>query len=222
VAFRISPLLLLVPLAGAVAFALYKGSSPDAPEPTPTSTPTMTPSEPSPHADLPPSHPPIPSDTPDLPSAPPASEAAIEWKVPDGWQTAPNPSSMRIATYKAPKVGKDAEDAEMSVTRVGGGIEPNIQRWIGQFEGASKDKRTSKTVHGLKVTIVEVGGTYSGGMMMPGAAAAAGPKTGWALLAAIVDVGDTPYFFKMTGPSATVQAARPKFDALVESITPKK
>ena len=41
-----------------------------------------------------------------------------------------------------------------------------------------------------------------------------------ALLGAIVEVGGSLWFFKMTGPAKTVAAARPEFDKLVSSFKP--
>lgn len=154
-------------------------------------------------------------------SAAPAALGDISWTVPTAWQTVASPSSMRKATYKITKAAGDPEDAEMSVTQVGGGVDANVQRWAGQFQD-SKDapKRTQRTVGAIKVTVVEMHGTFSGSGM-PGAPAA-GPKKGYGLLGAIVESTDPPYFFKMTGPDKTVTAARADFDKLVGSFAAKK
>lgn len=48
--------------------------------------------------------------------------------------------------------------------------------------------------------------------------AATGAHAGWALLGAIVEAPEQPYFFKLTGPAATVHAARPAFEALLDTI----
>ena len=124
---------------------------------------------------------------------------------------------MRIATYKIPVAGKDTEEAELSISRAGGSTEANLQRWVGQFEEAGKDTRETRTVRGMKVTTVEVGGTYLGGMM----GGAAAKKPGWSLLGAIVETQGSSYFFKMTGPTATVKNARKAFDGMLDSIAPK-
>ncbi len=147
--------------------------------------------------------------------APNKEEDAVSWKVPEKWRTIANPSTMRIATYRISGVSA-ADEAEMSVARAGGSIDDNIERWVGQFEDSPKETRTVKKVHGVKVTIVEIAGTYQTGGM--GGAPASHP--GWSLLAAIVETAGSPYFFKLTGPAATTRAARPAFDALVDSITP--
>lgn len=177
--------------------------------------------------ELPPGHPPIDDTTgqqqPGAPTTggdvPGADSPALEWKAPARWQLVPNASTMRIATYRVPHAPGDTTDAEMSITRAGGSPDANAQRWIGQFadDGTKSSKRTSRKVGMLDVTIVEVQGTYAGGMGKEGSS-----QTGWALLGAIVPVGDTPYFFKLTGPAKSVLAARSDFDALVGSLSPKQ
>ena len=139
--------------------------------------------------------------------------AAIEWTVPTTWRTLPNPSSMRLATYAVPRAAGDPADADVSVTRAGGDTASNIERWTGQFAGADPPKPSVHTVHGLEVTIVELQGVYTNGMAPGGKA-----QAGWALLAAIVKTPGMPYFFKMTGPAATVHAARAAFTTMIDGI----
>src|SRR5207302_1911498 len=57
----------------------------------------------------------------------------IAWDAPASWVSAPNPSTMRKATYKIPKAAGDAEDAELAVSSAGGGVDANIKRWEQQF-----------------------------------------------------------------------------------------
>jgi hypothetical protein len=159
-----------------------------------------------------------------LPSSPastataPAAADEVAWTAPAAWTSVPNANTMRKATYKIPKASGDAEDAELTVTAAGGGVEPNVKRWAGQF-GNAEPKTETRTVSGLKVTIVEIKGTYaSGGGMMGGATT---PKDKFMLLGAVVDGGDRQHFFKMTGPEKTVLAARKDFDSLVSSFHAK-
>ncbi len=151
-------------------------------------------------------------------SAPPQAKAPGElaWDAPPSFQTAPNTSGMRKATYMFAKVAGDDEDAEMSVMAASGGVDANVQRWSGQF-GNAPPKTEPRSVNGLKVMVVEIKGTYNGGMMRGGATA----KDKQMLLGAIVDMGDQQWFFKMTGPEKTVTAAKPDFDKLVSSLRTK-
>ncbi len=144
-------------------------------------------------------------------------ETSITWRKPDAWTVVAHPSPMRLATYKIPKADGDADDGELTVSRAGGDVQSNIGRWVSQFDGASAPKTSERTAGDLKVTVVEVEGTFKG-MAMPGAGPAA-PKEGYALLAAIVEGGGSEaHFFKLTGPKKTVDAARQSFDELVGSL----
>jgi hypothetical protein len=122
---------------------------------------------------------------------------------------------MRLATYKIPRVQGDPADPELSIVAAGGSVEANADRWVGQFdaEGQKTAKRSTRKVGALDVTIVDVQGTFSGGM-----GPAAGPSADWALLGAIVPAADTLYFFKLTGPAKSVAAARAEFDAFANHL----
>jgi hypothetical protein len=161
---------------------------------------------------LPPNHPHV-----DAMGSPPGvlpaagDPPAIAWKMPPTWQEAPNPSTMRLATYHAPG------GVEISVSRAGGDTDANIQRWIAQFDEAGRDGRVEKTVRGIHVVTVDVAGTYVGGGMSGGGAE---PRPDWALVGAVVESQSPSYFFKMTGPATAVRAARPAFERIIDSISP--
>ncbi len=150
-------------------------------------------------------------------AAPAAGPGEIAWDAPPAWQSAPNPNPMRKATYKIPKTGGDADDAELTVSSASGGVEANIKRWEMQFAQA-KAKAEPRNPNGLKVTLVEIKGTYSSGGMMGGPAT---PKKDQMLLGAIVDAGETQHFFKLVGGEKTVTAAKKDFEKLVASLHAK-
>ncbi len=143
----------------------------------------------------------------------------VVWEAPAAWTKVESKSPMRKATYKIPKAEGDAEDGELTVTQAGGSLESNIARWAGQL-AAKPDAvtRTSEEHGGLKVTVVEMKGTYTG-MAMPGSPPAE-PKPNYALLGAIAETG-IPTFFKLTGPEKTVAAAKADFSKLVASLHAK-
>jgi hypothetical protein len=173
---------------------------------------------------LPPGHPPVDplgfqgAPAPMASGAAAAPSALLEWKAPARWQSVPNASTMRIATFKVPRAAGDTEDAELSITQAGGSVDANAERWIGQFDAASQKsaKRSTRTVGGLAVAIVEAKGTLAGGGMGMGNEPSS--TTGRALLGAIVSTPGMPYFFKLTGPAASVLAARAELDALLASL----
>ena len=168
---------------------------------------------------LPPGHPPMNGAGAGALAAPPLGAASgapstLGWKIPARWQSAPNTSSMRLATYRIPHAPGDTEDGDLSITQAGGSVEANAARWVGQFDEASQKsaKRTTRKVGALEITIVEAKGASTG--MAAGASAASDR----ALLGAIVPTPGMPHFFKLTGPAKTVLAARAEFDALVASF----
>jgi hypothetical protein len=69
---------------------------------------------------------------------------------------------------------------------------------------------------GRSVLLVEVAGTYDGGMTMT--AEPSTPKPGYALLGAIVEGPDANWFFKLTGPEATIASQHDAFLSLLQSL----
>jgi hypothetical protein len=155
--------------------------------------------------------------------------AGLRFSLPSDWVRVPAPSDMRAAQFRVPKAGSDAEDAEAVLfffgVGQGGGAQENLERWYGQMtqpDGkSSKDAGvvTIKTVKGLKITALDLAGTYKG-MPAPGQPPVA--KAGYRLLAAAVEGEGGPWFFRVVGPDATVTAAKPAFDALLESVEAHK
>jgi hypothetical protein len=155
----------------------------------------------------------------------PAPGGSLTYTAPPSWHTRPASSSMRVAEFVIPHVTGDAEDAELVVYYFGSGagtVDANIERWIGQMQQpdgtATKDKakRSSRTVNGLQVTLVDASGTYVA-EMRPGATEHFN-KPGFRLRAAVVETPRGPYYLKMTGPAATIGAADAAFTAFLDSI----
>lgn len=233
---KISSVLVLATIVGAAAFAAGRASvsstSPAGSTVTETrgsfgganGTPSghggvdmesMVPDDHPGHGDMPPNHPSgATTQAPTGGGEPRTSE--LGWKPPARWQSVPNASTMRLATYRVPRAPGDDQDAEVSVTQAGGALDANIERWMGQFGEAGKTttKRTTKRFGSVDVTLVEMEGTYSGGM-----GADTSEKPGWALSAAIVDTPGLPHFFKMTGPKKTVKAAQAELEGMMATLT---
>jgi hypothetical protein len=68
----------------------------------------------------------------------------------------------------------------------------------------------------VSVQLVEVTGTYEGGMTMT--AQPFEPQPDYMLLGAIAAGPDAPWFFKFTGPETTVRAQREAFAKLLGSL----
>ncbi len=136
----------------------------------------------------------------------------LKFKTPDGWVTEKASSSMRVAQYKLPKAEGDNDDASLVLyyfgATQGGTAQANIDRWIAQMQqpdgSSSKDKAKTETttINGLKVTTVDVSGTYTA-EMAPGSGTFHN-DTNYRLRAAVIETSKGNYFVKLAGPSKTV------------------
>ena len=136
---------------------------------------------------------------------------------------------MRVAQYRLPKTegaGDESEDASLVLyyfgAGQGGSVQANVDRWIAQMEqpggGSSKDKAKTETltVNGLKVTMVDVAGTYTA-EMSPGSSTHYN-KPGFRLRAALVETPKGAYYVKLVGPEKTVSRWDQSFRDYVNSF----
>jgi hypothetical protein len=153
-----------------------------------------------------------------------AAETPNEFKVgeftfkpPAGWDWLPVSSAMRKAQLRFPSGKTEQADVVFFHFGVGdgGGVQANIDRWLGQFR-EPKDKLNAKTevatVNSRKVHFVQAEGTYLSGM--PG-----GPRTpvpGTMLLGAILESTQGSVFIKCTGPASTVKDGHEAFRKMAE------
>jgi len=136
----------------------------------------------------------------------------LHFKIPDGWVTEKPSSNMRVAQYKLPKVEGDPEDGSLVLyyfgASQGGAVQANIDRWVSQMQqpdgSASKDKAKTDnlTVNGLKVTTVDVTGTYTA-EMSPGSGDRHN-NADYRLRAAVIETPKGNYFAKLVGPAKTI------------------
>ena len=176
---------------------------------------------------LPPSHPPLTAPMPAPSVAPPPAESGmgargLTWAVPSGWTSEPPSSAMRRAQYRITGAGGPAECVVFYFgPGQGGDTRANVARWVGQFQrpdgppvGEAVTTREIK-VGDIPVTLVEVTGTYVGGM---GSGPAGAPQPNHMLLGAIAEGPDARWFFRATGPQATLEKERQGFERMIRSI----
>jgi hypothetical protein len=154
------------------------------------------------------------------------SAAGIRWTAPSGWKVeAARP--LRAATYTLPLTAGEQGVAECVVNYFGpgqgGAIDANVERWRAQMLGAdgkpAAAKVSSRVVRGVKLTVVDSSGTYTGmGGPMAGGAK---PVSGYRLLGAIAEGRGGNVFFKLTGPAKTIAAQQAGFDQMLASIQPE-
>jgi len=152
-----------------------------------------------------------------------ASAPEVGWDAPAGWTEVEPASSMRVAQYRVDGEGGAAECVVFYFgPNQGGGAMANAERWAGQFTqpdgSSSRERMKIVDIEGASVPVrlVEVTGTYDGGMTMTDQPAT--PSPGFMLLGGIVEGPDAPWFFKMTGPEAVVRAERERFVGVLRSF----
>ena len=94
----------------------------------------------------------------------------------------------------------------------------NAQRWASQFSqpdgspAVDAMKTSNEEVNGVPILRIETTGTYVNRMV------SADTFPDYMLLAAIAEGPDANWFFKLTGPEATVEDQRDDFAGLINSI----
>jgi hypothetical protein len=136
----------------------------------------------------------------------------LRYKAPDGWVKEQTTSKMRVAQYTLPKTEGDPADASLVIyyfgSTQGGAVQANIDRWVNQMQqpdgSASKDKAKTETstVNGLKVTSVDVSGTYTA-EMAPGSGSAHNDAN-YRMRAAVIETPTGNDFLKLVGPTKTM------------------
>lgn len=154
----------------------------------------------------------------------------LTYTVPNGWVVQKPSITMRVAQFGLPGV-EGKEDGEIAVFFFpggGGGLEENLQRWYGLFkqpDGSLTEthvQRRQVKIDGLPVTMVYLTGTYlkPKSPMMVGGDVEEIPEC--ALIGAVAETADGPWFFKGTGPQKTIENWRPSFEGFVKSFRTAK
>ncbi|HYO11807.1 MAG TPA: hypothetical protein VE685_01260 [Thermoanaerobaculia bacterium] len=142
----------------------------------------------------------------------------LNFDLPAGWQSEQPSSSMRMAQASIPGPGGPGQ---LTVFYFGpgggGGVEANIERWIGQMEVAAGTQPAQETfdANGYRVTVIDVKGTLLPSTMGTGPET---PQPDSRLLGAVVEGPGGPWFFKATGPEATLAAERDAFLSMLRSV----
>jgi hypothetical protein len=207
-------------------------TAPERAQAEPASAPTPAPTKTGGSQDLPPDHPPVgagnepPKSGVQSPPAGPkgmspeqfGKTGPLRWKSPDNWRAVKPASSMRLAEYHLPaeQGGEPATLTAFYFGKGGGGsIQANVDRWVGQFKKLSGEpEQKTRTVNGLKVHLVDATGTFTVGAAMGGGQA----QSDWRMRGAIVESPAGNFFFKLTGPQATVTAHESSFETFLSSF----
>ncbi len=143
--------------------------------------------------------------------------AGLRFALPSGWVAVPPASSMRLAQATIPGGG------EFMVFHLGvgggGGVDANIDRWIGQMEVASgtSPARERFEGNGLIIHLVDVVGTLLPSTMGTGPTE---PQPGSRLIGAVIEGPGGPWYFKATGPDGALVAERDALMGMLRGARP--
>jgi len=140
--------------------------------------------------------------------------------VPKQWQAVPPANNFRLAQYRVPGAGGDAESIVFYFGKgQGGTVAANIQRWTSQFtttDGKPVQPKTQvATVGELPMTTVELNGSYARGV---GSGPQGDSRPNQTLLVAILETPQGNVTFQLHGPRETVAAHRKGFESMVRGF----
>ncbi len=149
-----------------------------------------------------------------------APSGSIEFDLPASWEKQPLSSNMRLAQAAIPGPGGPGDFAVFFFGPGGGGPpQANIDRWVGQMETTDQPKPEVFESGGMKVTWVDVKGTLKPGQM--GMSNTTTAVSNARLYGAVVEGPGGPWFFKATGPDATLGPQRDAFVTMLKSVRAK-
>jgi hypothetical protein len=138
--------------------------------------------------------------------------------LPQAWERQTPSSKMRAAQAVIPG---PAGPGELTVFYFGegkgGGVDANIQRWLGQMElpPGSAPARASFETKGFTVTWIDVAGTLKASTMGMGPMS---PQPHTRMLAAVIEGPGGPWFFRAVGPEQTMSPQRDAFLGMLKSV----
>jgi len=139
----------------------------------------------------------------------------LKLAVPADWTQEEPASSMRLSQFKIPPVEGDEEAAELVISSFkggGGGVDPNLKRWIGEFAAEGRKVKLLKgdSKQG-EYYLSDLTGTFNK-RVGPFAAGKTTPVPGSRALGVILVVPDKDvYFLKLVGPEKTIKTAEKAF-----------
>ncbi|MDH4454301.1 MAG: hypothetical protein QE570_14085 [Verrucomicrobiota bacterium] len=130
--------------------------------------------------------------------------AGLTFKIAAPWASVESTGMFRAGTLNA-----KVEGLEKPLEAVfyhfpgpggGGGVQANVDRWLGQFATKPESKTEEIDAGGKKITLVTATGTYNDGPPM----GAKTPRENYTLIAAIVPTEDSNIFIKLAGPKDAI------------------
>jgi hypothetical protein len=148
---------------------------------------------------------------------------ALSLVTPETWKQLPPKSTVIQHEFRVPATGDTFVRVTFSIS--GGSIKDNIDRWVGQFDGAKKEdiKIEKKDIGATVVNMVDITGTYK--ESMGGGPFAPGPMKkleNHRMLGAIIELkSGTRVYAKATGPKDLIESNKADFVKMIEGLQTK-
>ena len=150
----------------------------------------------------------------------------LRFKAPSDWIAEDPSSSMRVAQYKLPGADANTENASLVLyffgTNQGGSVQANLDRWVSQIQqpdgspSAGKAKTETFNVNQLKITTIDLAGTYTA-ETAPGSGTKFN-KPAYRLRAAVIETPRGAYYIKFVGLEKTVNRWDKSFASYLKSF----
>ncbi|MEQ9408567.1 MAG: hypothetical protein RIK87_12605 [Fuerstiella sp.] len=130
--------------------------------------------------------------------------------IPADWEKVPlSQFQMGIisARFQMPEAGSEVT---LTLSRSGGGLEANLDRWRGQFQQSRPEVMDSISVAGTDATWIDLEGQYSDSFRGV-------THSDWRMIGIIVPLPEQAYFLKLLGPKDEVAAVEADFRSFAES-----
>lgn len=151
------------------------------------------------------------------------ADGQFHFVAPGDWVKVKPKFAFYHAEFKIPKVEGDTSDGRITFSQVGGSIDANLERWVGQFKDLDKGdedsiKKMSKEIADTNVQIIHIEGTFmegSGGPFSPKK-----ERKDYVLMGAALEVDSgSNVYIKAYGPRKTMDKNHKHLKSLLESMT---
>ena len=150
------------------------------------------------------------------------ADGKFHFVAPGTWTKVKPKFAFYHAEFKIPKVEGDTNDGRITFSQVGGSIDANLDRWVGQFKdvdnGSDAVKKMSKEIADTKVQIIHIEGNF-----MEGAGGPFSPKTersDYVLMGAALETeSGSNVYIKAYGPRKTMEKNHDHLKKLLEGMT---
>ncbi len=149
------------------------------------------------------------------------ADGYLTFEAPAEWKKVKPKMDFIHADFTLPRAEGDEQDGRLTISQVGGGIEGNLKRWVGQFRDVDESDsaavvRKTRKIDGLNVQTIRIKGVYldSGGRPF-------GPKTekeDFELFGAGIEAEGGDVYIKAYGPQKTIQKNQQALETLLSSM----